>query len=95
MDFAQYFVDTAALSAAVVAIVAFVKKHVLKNLHDLATVGVSLLVGAALGVGGHFLGYLTAGLPAAASFGLAAGFLASGGWDAVGGLLAKRRAPGE
>lgn len=90
MDIGSWFVDTAALAGVVVVVVAFVKEHVLKNLHDLATVAVSLVVGVALGaVGGHF-GYVDGGLTAGAAFGLAAGFLASGGWDAVKGLLGKR-----
>jgi hypothetical protein len=90
MDIGSWFADTAALAGVVVVIVAFVKEHVLKSLHDLATVAVSLVVGAALGAfGGHF-GYVDGGLAAGAAFGLAAGFIASGGWDAVKGLLGKR-----
>ena len=88
MDFSQYFGSTAALAAVVVAIVAFLKEHVLKNLHDLLTVGVSLAVGAALGAAGSLLGYVEGGVTAGLAFGVAAGFLASGGWDAVRGLLA-------
>jgi hypothetical protein len=87
MDFAAYFVDTAALAAVVVAVVAFLKEHVLKNLHDLATVGVSLVVGAAFGAAGSLLGYVEGGIAAGLAFGVAAGFLASGGWDAVRSLL--------
>ena len=90
MDFAQYFVDVAALSVAVVAIVAFLKTHVLKGLHNIATVGASLAVGAALGAAGSVLGYVEGGVVPGLSFGVAAGFLAAGGWDAVTGLLGKR-----
>ena len=92
MDFSQYFASTAALAAVVVAVVAFLKEHVLKGLHDLATVGVSLAVGAALGALGSLpmFGYVEGGLLAGVSFGVAAGFLASGGWDAFKGLLGKR-----
>ena len=90
MDIASWFVDTAALAAVVVMIVAFVKEHVLKNLHDLATVAASLVVGVALGAAGGHFGYVEGGIPAGAAFGLAAGFIASGGWDAVKGLLGKR-----
>ena len=86
MDFASYFVDTAALAAAVVAVVAFLKEHVIKSLAGPATIVASLAVGAALGAAGHFLGYLTGGLPPALAFGVSAGFLASGGWDAVKAL---------
>ena len=85
-DIASWFTSTAALAAVIVAVVAFLKRNVLKNLHDLATVLVSLGLGAIAGVGGHFLGHLDGGLPQALAFGVAAGFLASGGWDALSGL---------
>ena len=90
MDVASWFVDTAALAAVVVIVVAFVKEHVLRELRGLATVAVSLVVGAALGAAGSLMGYLEGGLVAGLGFGVAAGFLASGGWDAVRGLLGKR-----
>lgn len=86
-DLGAWFGSTAALSAIVVAVVAFLKSHVLKSLHDLATVAVSLAVGVALGVVGHLAGYLTGGLFSAVTFGLSAGFLASGGFDAITALL--------
>jgi len=90
MDFASWFKDTAALAGVIVIVVAFVKEHVLTNLHDWMTVLASLVVGAALGAIGSVLGYVDGGLAAGAAFGVAAGFLASGGWDAVKGLLGKR-----
>ena len=90
MDIASWFADTAALAAIVVAVVAFLKEHVLKNLHDLATVGVSLVVGAAFGAAGALMGYVEGGVTSGLAFGVAAGFLAAGGWDAVKGLLGKR-----
>ena len=91
-DIASWFASTAALAAVVVTVVSFVKTHLLKNLHDLATVGVSLVVGVALGLAGSFMGYIEGGVAAGASFGATAGFLASGGWDALSGLLGKRKA---
>ena len=91
VDFASYFVDTAALAVAVAAVVAFIKTNLLKNLHGLATVAVSLAIGAILGVAGHFLGSVEGGILPAVAFGVAAGFLASGGWDAVKGVLSKPR----
>ena len=90
MDFASYFVDAAALAGVIIVAVSFIKTHILTSLHDLATVGVSLAAGAVLGVAGHFLGYVDGGIPAAAAFGISAGLLASGGWDAITGMLAKR-----
>jgi hypothetical protein len=86
MELQNWFVDTAALAAAVVAVVAFLKEHVIKSLAGPATILASLAVGAALGAAGHYLGYLSGGLTPALSFGVAAGFLASGGWDAVKAL---------
>lgn len=91
-DIAAWFASTAALAAVVVTVVAFLKTHLLKNLHDLATVAASLIVGVALGLAGSLMGYIEGGVAAGASFGAAAGFLASGGWDAISGLLGKRRA---
>lgn len=85
-DIASWFASTAALAAVIVSVVAFLKRNVLKELHDLATVAVSLGLGGVAGVLGHYLGYLEGGLATAVPFGLAAGFLASGGWDALRGL---------
>jgi xanthine/uracil permease len=93
-DVASWFASTAALSAVIIAAIAFLKKNVLKNLHDLATVAASLGLGVVAGVAGHLLGYLDTGLAAAAGFGLTAGFLASGGWDALASLLGKRGSAG-
>lgn len=90
-DIRSWFGDTLTLAGVVVAAVAFLKTHVLRDLHDIATVLVSLAIGAGLGVVGHFLDYLSTGLVGALAFGLSAGFLASGGWDAVAGLVGKRK----
>jgi len=89
---AEWFASTAALAALVAALVAFLKKHVLTGLDGLATVLASLAVGGLLGLVGHWVGFLTDGLMPALGFGVSAGLLASGGWDAITGLLGKRKA---
>lgn len=89
LDLGEWFVSTAALSGVVWAAVAFLKEHILKSVHGLVTVGVSLALGAALGVVGHFTGHLDGGIGASAMFGLTAGFLASGFRDALVGVLGK------
>lgn len=93
-NIADWFTDTAALAAVVVAVVAFLKTNLLKNLTGMATIIASLVAGAVLGAIGSALGYVEGGIPAGLLFGVTAGFLASGGWDAIGGLLGKRRAAG-
>lgn len=91
-DIGSWFVDTAALAGVVVAVVAFLRAHVLKGVEGFGVVLVSLGVGAGLGVAGSFLGYVEGGIVAAVGFGLSAGLLASGGWDAITGALGKRQA---
>lgn len=90
-DIGSWFVDTAALAGVVVVVVAFIREHVLKTLEGVGVVLTSLAIGAAFGVGGHVLGYLTGGLVPSLVFGVSAGLAASGGWDAISGLLGKRR----
>jgi len=90
MDIASWFVDTAALAGIIVTVVAFLKEHILTALHGAWTIVVSLAVGVVFGVGGHLLGHVEGGLMAGVTFGAAAGFIASGGWDAIKGLLGKR-----
>ena len=90
-DIGAWFVDTAALAGVIVATVAFIREHVLKTLEGVGVVLTSLAIGAAFGVGGHVLGYLTGGLVPSLVFGVSAGLAASGGWDAISGLLGKRR----
>lgn len=90
MDFASYFTDTAALAVAVVAIVAFAKEHIVTGLHGAYTIVLSVLTGAALGAGGVLFGFLEGTIAFGLTFGVAAGFLAAGGWDAVRALLGKR-----
>ena len=89
-DIAAWFASSAALAAVIVALVAFVKKNLIPTLTGIATVFVSLGLGAAAGLIGHFAGYLTDGITPALMFGVSAGFLASGGWDAIAGLMGKR-----
>ncbi|MFA5567619.1 MAG: hypothetical protein WC972_03125 [Trueperaceae bacterium] len=91
-DIGAWFASTAALATIVVAAVAFLKRHVLKTLDGLATVLASLAVGGLLGLVGHWVGFLTDGLMPALGFGVSAGLIASGGWDAITGLLGKRKA---
>jgi len=45
-----------------------------------------------LGIVGNLLGYVEGSIVAAIGFGVSAGLLASGGWDAVTGALSKSRA---
>ncbi len=50
------------------------------------------LAGIVLGIVGNLLGYVEGSIVAAIGFGVSAGLLASGGWDAVTGALSKSRA---
>ena len=94
-DLGSWFVDAASLAVVVVAVVAFLREHVLKNLAGVAVVLVSLGVGAGLGAAGALLGYVEGGIVAGLMFGVSAGFMASGGVDALTGILGKRSAPKE
>ena len=94
-DIGAWFVDTAALAAIIVTVVAYIREHVLKNLAGAAVIALSLGVGAGFGLAGHAFGFLDGGLVPSLVFGLSAGLAASGGWDAVSGLLGKREAPRE
>lgn len=93
IDIGSWFASTAALAAIIAAAVAFIKEHIFKEATGLAVVALSLAVGAGFGFGGHALGYIEGGLVAALGFGLSAGLLASGGFDAISSLLGKRKAP--
>lgn len=86
LDFSRYFVDAASLAAVVVAVTAFVRKHVYE-LDGLMVVACSLVVGALLGVIGHALGLLLDGFASSVVFGLSAGLLASGGVDGLRAVL--------
>jgi len=83
-DLAEWFASQASLAAAVAALVALIRKHVWKSLDGVAVVGVSVALGIALAYLGHRLNYLGADwFP----FGLMAGLLASGGMDALRGIV--------
>ena len=91
MEVSSWFTDTAALAGIVAVAVSFVKTNVWKSLTGWYTVGGSVALGAALGLGGHFHPeVMQDGLVASLTFGVSAGFLASGGWDFVRGLLGKK-----
>jgi peptidoglycan/LPS O-acetylase OafA/YrhL len=82
-DISQWFTNTAALAAVVAALVALLRKHVLKNLDGLPVVAVSIVLGGVLGYVGKLLGYLGGDW---LLFGLSAGFIASGGVDLLKSL---------
>jgi uncharacterized membrane protein len=81
---AEWFTSQVSLAAVVAALVALVRKHVWKSLDGVAVVGVSVALGIVLAYLGHRLGYLGADWFV---FGLAAGLLASGGVDALRGIV--------
>jgi len=83
-NLADWFVSQASLAAVVAALVALVRKHVWKSLDGVAVVAVSLALGIVLAYLGHRLGYLGADWFV---FGLTAGLLASGGVDALRGIV--------
>lgn len=91
-DIGAWFVDAASLAVVVVTVVAFLREHVLRGLTGVAVVIVSLGTGAGLGVVGALLGYVEGGVVAGLLFGVSAGFIASGGVDALTGILSKRKA---
>jgi len=82
-DISQWFANTAALAAVVAALVALLRKHVLKNLDGLPVVAVSIGLGGVLGYVGKLMGYLAGDW---LLFGLSAGFMASGGFDLLKSL---------
>jgi small basic protein len=83
-NLAEWFASQASLAAVVAALVALIRKHFWKRLDGVAVVGVSVALGIALAYLGHRLGYLGADW---FIFGLTAGLLASGGVDAIRGVL--------
>lgn len=91
-DVGAWFASTTALAGIVVAVVAFLKKRVFVGADGLVVVIISLATGAVLGIVGNLLGYVEGSIVAAIGFGVSAGLLASGGWDAVTGALSKSRA---
>lgn len=91
-DVGAWFASTTALAGIVVVVVAFLKKRVFVGADGLVVVIISLATGAVLGIVGNLLGYVEGSIVAAIGFGVSAGLLASGGWDAVTGALSKSRA---
>jgi hypothetical protein len=83
-DLAEWFASQASLAAVVAALVALIRKHVWKGLDGLAVVGVSVAVGIVLAYLGYRLSYLGADW---FLFGVVAGFLASGGVDALRAIV--------
>ncbi len=75
-DISQWFASTASLAATTAALVALIRKHVLRSLDGVAVVGLSLVLGVALAYLGHRMGYVG---PDWITFGLMAGLGASGG----------------
>lgn len=86
LDLEQWAKDTAVLAAVVVFLVAIVRKwiwHADGAIVPILSVGLGMLIGAALGQFTDWLPTAIAGL----SHGFAAGILASGGVDAIRGVL--------
>jgi hypothetical protein len=85
-------VDHLALAATIAMVVQFLKKNVLRSLSGLSTVLASLATGVVLSAAGTLnlplFGRLhDLSLGDAVMFGLEAAIIASGGWDAIKGLL--------
>jgi cellobiose-specific phosphotransferase system component IIC len=89
-DPAAWFGSTAALAAIVVAAVAFLKRNIITNMSGWITIAFSFGLAIVAAVAGSFTSLYDATVIQAVTFGGSAGLLASGGWDAVRGLLGKR-----
>lgn len=85
LDLGAWAASTAALAAVIAAAVSFVKRNLIP-LRGWRTVAASLVLGAVGGAVLHFTGHIAELLPAL-GHGASAGLLASGGWDALKGLL--------
>jgi len=85
MGFEQIFQDPFAFVVAIGSIVAFLRKHFLKNVDGKAVIVLSAVVGAGLGVLGAYLGYYD--MADGVLFGVIGGLLTSGLVDFVRGLL--------
>jgi small basic protein len=81
---AEWFTSQVSLAAVVAALVALVRKHLWKSLDGPAVVGTSVALGVVLAYLGHRLGYLGSDW---FTFGMVAGLLASGGVDALRGIV--------
>ncbi len=93
-DVAAWFASTAALAAVVAAAVAFIRKHILKTLDGFGVILTSIVVGAILGLIGQLLGYVEGGSVSGLLFGASAGLIASGGIDALKGILGSKSRAG-
>lgn len=82
-DPSVWFVDAATLAVIVAAVVAYLRQHVLKNLDGIAVVFAAIATGGVFGVIGNLAGFLSGSLPESLAFGVCAGWLASGGIDAL------------
>ena len=89
-DPAAWFGSTAALAAVVAAATAFLKRNVITSMSGWVTIAFSFGLAIVAAVAGSFTSLFDATLIQAVTFGGSAGLLASGGWDAVRGLLGKR-----
>ncbi len=91
-DPALWFGETAVLAGVVVAVIAVIRKGL--NLDGLAVIIASMAVGGGLGGIGWAAGLFEASttLVSALVFGFTAGFLGSGGVDAIRGLFPKASA---
>jgi hypothetical protein len=75
-DIPQWFASTASLAAVVAALVALIRKYVLKSLEGVGVLGVSLVLSLVLAFVGKLTGYLGGEW---LTFGLGAFAIASGG----------------
>jgi len=89
-DPATWFASTSALAAIVVAAVAFLKKNILTSMSGWVTIAFSFGLAIVAAVAGGFTSLFDATLIQAVTFGGSAGLLASGGWDAIRGLLGSK-----
>jgi hypothetical protein len=83
-DVSAWFGSTASLAAVVAALVALLRKHVLRSLDGWLVLVLSLALGVGLAFVGKLMGYLGANWLV---FGLSAGIMASGGVDLLRGIL--------
>ena len=87
-DWGSFWATQGSLSALAIIVTAFLKERF--RFTGVTVVIVSLVAGAALGALGKAFALYTGDWQSAILFGLGAGFLGSGGWDAVTGLLKNR-----
>lgn len=86
----QYFERPETLAILVAAIVAVLRKQLgglFEGRRDIVGFGVSLATGAVLGGASTVIGWSDLPFTQGLGLGIAAGFLASGGWDFAKGLL--------